>query len=213
MKPSLNSSLRQIKRELSQCSPEIAILYATSCAEKLFPGLEAVSKKGNSGFHLAIRSQLDRFWINYPAFDIGFVDNEYGKCFAYWEDEELIRLSYEVDAFGFGKETISAMLAGLEAYRNGKMSEAGEAGYAVYCILDAYLVEKNEIDISDQNAVRNVEQDPMVIHEFDRQMEDIQALRRAATEVETLEKESRIVKMRAQEEGARLLGEFKKFLI
>ncbi len=201
----------QIRRELKACSPDLALIFALSCAEKLYLGAEAVFRMSQTRFHLEIRKSIDRLWSNTPNPEPEFVEREYAQWLAFLDDESRSLQMAEEDCFGFGQQSGIAIMAGLDALRCDKALEAVEAGLAVCNVLDAYLIEKERIDINDLDIVLKMERHPLFIDEFARQLKGLRGLRKAARCNEELEFEKQALRKRAEIEGCLLAEKTRPF--
>ena len=198
-------SLESIKKQLATSSLSLALAYSLACAEKLYAGAEAIPKLAGSDIHLELRSFLDRSWSLSADPDTDSIEREYSNCLGYSDDERLIDLLDHVDKYAISMELLIATEAGYKAYRKQEPARASEAGYAVYCILDAFLIVRDDIDTNDQESVSRMERDPMIIYEFQRQFEDIQLMKTTEQGHDTVKNEIPEIRTNATKDGYRLM--------
>ena len=148
--------------------------FAAACAERLWPSYPAFNELEGWGDPDAARQVLDELWASAEGQRLSDerIQELVEKCDALAPDLDDFTGSFLASA---ALNAVAAIVAGVEGAREKTTSRAGDAAWLVVETLDQYL-SFTLADDSDENIYSH----PLMLSEFERQEEDLRALKSRA---------------------------------
>ncbi len=160
---------------LDRLPQSLRVVFATSCAERLFPSYVAFWEKTDRGDPKRLRGCLDRLWRDLECNDIR--EEEIQECIALCmklipqEDDEPWVIE-QVAA----EDAAEAVAYALGCKQSGEAQQAAWAARCVYEALDHFVINSEGIDINEPGGEERVWSHPLVQAELLRQQRDLDEL-------------------------------------
>ncbi|MDB4955077.1 MAG: hypothetical protein JWO36_2646 [Myxococcales bacterium] len=162
---------------LGQLPQRHRVAFASSCAERLMPAYQAFSRQSGIGDATALRATLDRLWDDLAGNVMTDTElqreiNRSMKLIP--PDDEGTTVPYAAAA----EDAASALAFALRCRQSGRSQEAARSAGRAYEALDAYVINREDIDTSAPGGEARVLAHPLIQTEFARQQQDLADLSR-----------------------------------
>lgn len=173
MEPDYNEE--QLIKEFARVPEKLRVVYAATCAERLFPAYERYLKQSGKKYEANLKDLKERLWLdlNGTTMSDSEIDDAIEKCMTVIQDindSEWIPGSEAADA---------AATSLCYAFRCRKTGDPQEAAWAVrrlYDALDNFIINQENIDTNQPGGESKVLAHPLMQAELARQRRDLNEL-------------------------------------
>jgi len=165
----------QLAAEAAKLSPQLRVVFAAACAERLLPAYERFSRQTGRGDLPKLRGILNRLWDDVAGSPMTAAEIQSNI-------DAALQLTPAEDDGPWVPEQAAAEDAGaatayaLRCRQSGKGQEAAWAARRAYEALDHFVIAQEKLDVNAPGAEARVLKHPLVQAELQRQKRDLSEL-------------------------------------
>ena len=166
----------RIKGSLTKLPIKLRILFAVTCAERLFPAYESLSAKTGDGNVDLLRRILDKLWmglLGVQEYSDQIIAADLQHCMLLVPKESDGEWSNEQ---AWAEDAVACLAYSLRTRISGDAQEAAWAARRVYEAVDSYVINVSANNFKLPNDEVRVRDHPLVQVELGRQERDISEL-------------------------------------
>jgi|SRR5579859_7730234 len=173
---------KQLLAKLDRLKPSARTVFAAACAQRLFRSYETAAEKQDERNFMAVRAILERLWEellkNMPAGPETETDLQICLKMIPAESDGSWVVGQSI-----AEDALATLAYALRCHRSGSSQEALWASRRVCEAIDAYVVEKDNIDVNAKGSVERILGHPLMQAELLRQETDIDDLLQGSVDI------------------------------